>query len=234
MPSATSWSLTSLPSRLWLQAETILRSRSTTHPPLRLGTLLTATFVFGITYGAVMGSYSGLAPDRWQQIVYSAVKVPLLILVSFALSLPSFYVFNAILGLSRDFGAAVRGLAAAQSGMAILLASLAPFTAFWYASFTDYTSAIAFNGIMFVVASFSAQILLRRHYGPLIAKNPRHRWMLIAWLVLYAFVAIQLAWILRPFIGDPKQPPQFFRRDVLSDNAYVVVFKLAWAFVIGR
>lgn len=224
----------SFPARCWRLADAILRSRGSSHPPLRLRSLVATTFLFGILYGAVMGAYAGLAPDRWQQILYSGVKVPLLILVSFALSVPSFYVFNAILGLSRDFPAALRGLAATQSGMAIVLASLAPLTAVWYVSGSDYNSAITFNGLMFAVASFSAQILLRRHYGPLIAKEPRHRWMLLAWLIVYVFVAIQLAWVLRPFIGDPAQPPQFFRDDVLSDNAYVVVCKLAWQFVVGR
>ena len=217
--------------RWWQLADSILRSRNSAASPLRLRTLITATFLFGATYGAVMGAYGGLSLDRWQQVLYSAVKVPLLILVSFALSVPSFYVFNAIFGLARDFPPALRGLAATQSGLAIVLAALAPLTALWYASVADYNSAITFNGLMFAVASCSAQILLRRHYGPLIAKDGRHRWMLLAWLFVYAFVTIQLAWILRPFIGDPNQPPQFFRRDVLSDNAYVVVFKLAWRFL---
>jgi hypothetical protein len=219
--------------RSWQRAEIILRSSGTRQPPLKLTTLLSTTLLFGITYGAVMGSYAGLAPDRWQQILYSAVKVPLLVLVSFALSLPTFYVLHALLGLADDFRTAVRGLAATQSCLAIVLASLAPFTAFWYVCVAEYRSAITFNGLMFAVASLSAQVLLRRHYRALLAKNPRHRWMLLAWLLVYAFVAIQLAWILRPFIGDPKQPPQFFRHDPLSDNAYVVVLKLAWRFLTG-
>lgn len=222
----------SFPVRCWQVAEMILRSGGSSDSSLRLRSLVATTCLFGVTYGAVMGSYAGFAPDRWQQILYSAVKVPLLILVSFALSVPSFYVFCAILGLSREFPAALRGLAATQSGMAIILASLAPLTVLWYVSVPDYNSAITFNGLMFAAASFSAQILLRRHYAPLIAANPRHRWMLGVWLVVYVFIAIQLAWVLRPFIGDPTQPPQFFRREVLSDNAYVVVLRLIWRFFV--
>jgi hypothetical protein len=224
-------SLTS-PFRWWQLADVILRSRGAPSPPLRLSRLVAATFLFGITYGAVMGTYAGLSPERWQQILYSAIKVPLLILVSFALSVPSFYVFHALLGLSRDFTAALRALAATQSAMAIVLASLAPLTALWYVSVADYNAAITFNGLMFAAASISAQILLRRHYAPLIAANPRHRWMLVVWLLVYIFVAIQFAWVMRPFIGDPDQPPQFFRQDALSDNAYVVVLRLAWRFFV--
>jgi hypothetical protein len=221
------------PSSWWQLAESILRSRGAPSPPLRMSRLVVTTFLFGISYGAVMGAYAGLSPDRWQQILYSAIKVPLLILVSFALSVPSFYVFHALLGLSRDFPAALRALAATQSAMAIILASLAPLTALWYVSVADYNAAITFNGLMFAAASISSQILLRRHYAPLIAANPRHRWMLVVWLLVYIFVAIQFAWVMRPFIGDPDQPPQFFRRDVLADNAYVVVLRLAWRFFVG-
>ena len=80
--------------------------------------------------------------------------------------------------------------------------------------------ATALNGLMFAVASVAGQITLRRHYRPLIERNPRHRLALAAWLVLYVFVAIQLAWVLRPFIGSPGLTTSFFREGAWS-NAYV-------------
>jgi hypothetical protein len=184
---------------------------------------------FGALYGAVMGTFRGLAgQSQWfRQIVYSGVKVPMLLTISFAISLPSFYVLNSLLGLGRDFGRAVRALVAAQAGLAIILASLAPITLLWYASSADYQQALLFNGMMFAVASFSAQWLVRSYYRPLIARNRRHRWMLWCWLFVYAAVAIQLAWLLRPFIGAPTVDVQFFREDAW-DNAYVIVMRLAW------
>jgi hypothetical protein len=45
--------------------------------------------------------------------------------------------------------------------------------------------------------------------------------------VIYAFVGIQMGWLLRPFVGAPNQPVQFFRRENW-DNAYVIVTRLAW------
>jgi hypothetical protein len=38
------------------------------------------------------------------------------------------------------------------------------------------------------VASLAAQGLLRRHYRPLIARDPRHRLLLRGWAGLHAFV----------------------------------------------
>jgi hypothetical protein len=69
--------------------------------------------------------------------------------------------------------------------------------------------------------------LLRALYRPLIKRNEKHRLMLRAWLIVYAFVGIQLGWMLRPFIGSPTTPVQFFREESW-DNAYMVVTNLVW------
>jgi hypothetical protein len=185
--------------------------------------------VFGLLYGAVMGSFRALAvqPQWLLQIIYSAVKVPLLLTATFVISLPSFYVLNALLGLGRDFAPAVRALIAAQTGLAIVLSSLAPLTLLWYASSAQYNYALLFNGAMFAVASFAAQWLVRGYYRPLIARNRRHGWLLWSWLFVYTAVAIQMAWLLRPFIGSPGRSVQFLR-DNPWDNAYEYVAQLVW------
>ena len=91
----------------------------------------------------------------------------------------------------------------------------------------DYHLAIVWNGGMFLIASLASQVHFGRIYAPLIARQPRHRLALYSWLVLYVFVTIQLAWMLRPFVGSPGLATTFFRREVW-DNAYVVVFRDVW------
>jgi len=71
--------------------------------------------------------------------------------------------------------------------------------------------AILFNALMFGIASFTAQFLLRRLYRPLIERNPKHRVLLRAWLIVFAFVGIQMGWVLRPLIGAPGTPFSWFR-----------------------
>jgi len=186
---------------------------------------------FGAIYGAVMGAYGGFRGDRIWQVIYSAVKTPLLLLATSLIAWPSFFVLNTLAGLRRDFARATIALLAAQAGLAVVLASLAPLTVVWYVSSTDYGNAICFNGVMFAVACFAGQWLLRDHYRVLIERDPRHRWMFWTWLVLYIFVAIQMAWVLRPYIGDPNSPVEFFRRDQWG-NAYVVVVRLIYHAVI--
>jgi len=197
------------------------------------GSLTLAVVVYGMFYGGVMGTYGGIAGPRIWQVVYSAVKVPFLLFATFLLSLPSFFVTNTLLGLRSDFPRVIRALMSTQAGLTVILSALAPFTAFWYVSGSGYQPAILFNGVMFGVASFSAQWMLRRSYLPLVRANPRHRWMLRAWLVIYVFVGIQMGWVLRPFIGDPSAPVQFFREGSWS-NAYEVVFQMIWDVLSGR
>ena len=222
-------------STILLQADAILRARPT---PLRgawsarsLGDLVAIVLVFGLFYGAVMGSFGGIFGDRALQVLYSALKVPMLLLVTFLISLPSFFVINTLLGLRQDFAQATGALISAQAGLTIILASLAPMTALWYASTPNYHTAVVFNGIMFAIASIGAQTILRRLYRPLIARNARHRALLRMWLVIYTFVAVQMAWVLRPFVGDPDSPTRFFRREAWG-NAWEVIARLLWD-VIG-
>ena len=211
---------------LLLRADDLLRGR-TPDADRRAGLLYLLALVglFGLFYGAVMGTFGGVRGERALQLLYSGLKVPLLLLVTFGLSLPSFFVLNTLLGVRDDFARALRALVATQAVLTIVLASLAPFTALWYASSGSYRPAILFNAAMFAVASFAAQGLLRRWYAPLVARNPRHRMLLRTWIVIYAFVGIQMAWVLRPFVGDPNSATRFFRQGAWG-NAYVEVARM--------
>jgi hypothetical protein len=208
------------------------RFRKTTRLPV-FGVLALIMVCFGLFYGGVMGTYGGLGGRRIWQVVYSAAKVPFLLFATFGLSLPSFLVVNSLLGLRGDFGRVVRALMNTQAGLTVILSALAPFTALWYVSGSDYQPAILFNGAMFAIASISAQWMLRRDYLPLIRKDPKHGWMLRIWIVIYVFVGIQMAWVLRPFIGDPSVPVQFFRENSWS-NAYEVVIQMVWGVLRGQ
>jgi hypothetical protein len=181
----------------------------------------------GMIYGAVMGAFGGVWGVRLWQAVFAALKVPLLLLGTSLIAWPSFFVLNTLAGLRHDFARATTALMAAQAGLAIVLASLAPLTVAWYATSSGYGDAILFNGVMFAVASLAGQWLLRDHYRLLIERDARHRWMFWTWLALYVFVAIQMAWVLRPFVGDPDTPVEFLRREKWG-NAYLVVARLIY------
>jgi hypothetical protein len=188
----------------------------------RIVALVTCVLVFGLIYGAAMGTFGGVRPA---QVLFSALKVPLLLLVTGGIGLPSIFVLYSLAGLREDFSQVLRGLLATQAAQATVLAALAPFTLLWYASCADYRLAILFNVLMFTVATISTQHVLRRHCHDLIARNARHRTLLWAWLALYVFIGIQLGWMLRPFVGDPTRATTFLRPDSLT-NAYEALVRL--------
>ena len=221
--------------KLWQTVDRVLRGQYDASARIdwrRTRELLTVVVVLGAVYGAVMGTFGCFGGGATLVLVYAAVKVPLLLLCVFAVGLPSFLVLNALMGLREDSRAVCQALLATQAGMAIVLASLAPFTFLWYCSAASYAHAVAFNALMFGVASAVAQLLLRRQYQPLIQRQPKHRYMMVVWIVIYAAIGIQAAWLLRPFVGNPNTPLAFFRPDAFSKNAYEVVFellrKVAW------
>ena len=76
-------------------ADDVLRGRSRGRP---WGLIVAC----GAIYGGVMGSFGGLSGDRPWLVAYAAAKVPLLLLATLALSLPSYFVLSTLLGLRGD------------------------------------------------------------------------------------------------------------------------------------
>lgn len=175
-------------------------------------------------YGLAMGSFSVDAPERVGFMVLSAIKLPMLILASAALCLPGFFVLNASAGLRDDFRLTLRAIAAAQAAVSLALCAFAPVVLVLYSGVESHDAALRWNMLFFLLAAMIGQTVMVRRYRGLIRRDPRHRWMLICWLGLYAFVGIQMGWTLRPFVGTPDSPVQVFRDEAFT-NAYVVVWR---------
>jgi len=182
-----------------------------------LGLVLAAS---GFLYGLTLGSFS----LSGRQALYSGLKVPLLLVATTLVCLPSYFVVNSVLGLRDDFAAAFRGVLAAQASVAVCLAALGPAVLFAYASSDSYRFALFINGLYFAIAAVAGQRSLDRHYRPLVARHRQHNVARFMWLAMYVFVAIQLAWVLRPFVGRPGLETRFFREDAWS-NAYVFIVR---------
>jgi hypothetical protein len=179
----------------------------------------------GAIYGACMGGYSLHSPERWLLVPIAAIKVPLLLLVTALVCLPAFFVLNSVCGLRRDFPDALRAVVAAQAVLALALASLGPITRFAYACGIDHREAILFSAIMFTLATIAGHRGMLARYRVLITRGARHRIMLWAWVMMYAFVGIQMGWLLRPFVGSPDLPPALFRDEAFT-NAYVALWRI--------
>lgn len=206
---------------LWSDVDGLLRAEgqfARTERSVPLWRIVLLVVIGGFAYGAVMGSFAG----RPLQSLYSGIKVPMLLLGTSAIVLPNFYVLNTLLGLRDDFAAALRGVLAAQAVVAIALAALAPITLVGYASTGHYPTAMRVNFALFALATLAGHLGCEKFYRDLVARDRKHQIARYAWTALYVFVGIQLAWVFRPFVGDPHMATAFLREDAWS-NAYVVV-----------
>ena len=112
----------------------ILRGEATAAPALSrdglavipLAPLFAVNVLLAAWYGACMGVFglSGRAEPEWRFMLADAVKVPLLFLLTLAVTFPSLYVFNTILGSKLPFGELVRLLTSAMSVLIVGVSAL--------------------------------------------------------------------------------------------------------------
>jgi hypothetical protein len=96
----------------------------------------------------------------------------------------------------------------------VLLAAFVPITAFFLISGANYYFQHLLNITIAGVASLFGMYALHEGLSVVCEKRgvyPRKAVTIMrAWALLFAFVGIQLAWRLRPFLGDRSQPFQVF------------------------
>ena len=212
-----------------LRENTTFENEQARSSRISIPSILISICLIAPIYGAAMGSYAAVSGERSliqqaPQIIYSAVKMPLILLMTLMIAVPGFFVFNRLAGLKDDFVDSVKAIVSSLSSFAIVLVSLCPITLFVYVSLSpgaeSYRFAVVFNALIFGVAATSSQIVLFRRYRQLFDRDQRHRLMLAIWVTMFAFVGIQAGWTLRPFIGSPSQCVSFFRDEPFS-NAWV-------------
>src|SRR5262245_53030070 len=129
-------------------------------PPARL---LLAALVLGALYGVCMGLYAVLTPGApgLEQLAASAVKVPLLFLLTLAVAFPSLYVFSALARSSLGAARTLELLLVAVTVSLAILASLGPVTGFFTLSTESYPFMKLLNVAFFALAGLGGLLFLR-------------------------------------------------------------------------
>ena len=144
----------------------ILKGQATDPASLREGRLnvplggLSFLLIFlGAIYGVCMGIFA--LATRWGvgeahlglvQMGYSAIKVPLLFVATLAVTFPSLYVFNALVGCRLLFSMVVRLLVASLGVTLAVLASFGTIIAFFSLCTTSYPFMVLLNVVTFALA----------------------------------------------------------------------------------
>jgi len=245
--------------RTWLkQLDELLRGRLTApellaegRVELPLGRFMPLAVVLGMTYGFFMGWFALLrgAPSASTQMIASMIKLPALFLLTLVVTLPSLYVFSALLGCRLSFRATLRLLVGAVVVNLAIAASFGPILGFFTLSTTSYSFMILLNVVLLAIGGlvglgFLMQILRRlASWPPWVPTGPaavdaangyvaaptphpsdtlgQARSIFRVWLVIYSLVGMQMGWLLRPFVGSPDLPFAWFR--VREGNFFLAV-----------
>jgi hypothetical protein len=160
--------------------------------------------LLGGLYGGVAGAYSGPF-----QAAAAAIKLPFLFLTTFAVCFPAFYVVQVLVGSRLRLLQVVVLVTSALALTTVVLAAFIPVPAFFLITGANYyfqhllhIAVVGAAGIfgMYALHDGLTTICERRAVYPRKAIT-----IMRLWVVLFAFVGIQMAWNLRPFLGDRNQ-----------------------------
>ncbi len=187
----------------------------------------------------VGGGLYGYTIGLWRsplQALYTGIKFPLLILLVTTANGLLNGMLAQVLGLGISFRRSALSVLTSFAIASAILGSLSPITLFVLYNTPPLGSeqtifAHNFNLLTLVVVLAFAGIAGNiRLYRVLLRMSPNAntaRRILFAWLVGNLFLGAQLSWNMRPFIGSPQLPVEFFRSDAFEGSFYETVYYTA-------
>lgn len=174
---------------------------------------------FAAIYGATMGAYPGGI-----HVAYNIMKIPLLLLISLYVSLPTYYVLDAFSGGEVSFTQVAAVLLASFTIMGIVLLAFVPVNLFFIlttpnSNFQTYAFIVLLNVTVFALAGFGGLAYLAAGMDSIHSSRKWVNGFLIG-LLVQIFVGTQLAWVLRPYFDGGV----FLRP--LEGNFYIALFRL--------
>jgi hypothetical protein len=180
--------------------------------------------LFTFVYGIVMGSYNGFL-----QSMVTGIKIPCLIFLSLLICFPALFVIQYMIGSTLTIYQMANIILSGFFVFSTISLSFAPIVIFFMITSDNYSfikllhvAIFVFSGIFAVKTiteglTFSCE---KKNIYPKLGMK-----IFRIWVVILAFVSSQLAWNLRPFVGDRDLPQQLFRAK--QSNFYVAVMQSA-------
>ncbi|MDQ3338697.1 MAG: hypothetical protein M4D80_26325 [Myxococcota bacterium] len=197
----------------------LLRDREVMLARIRAGTNLAAILkvmiatiaVTMVIVGAALGSYRGGV-----QIAYAAVKLPLVLLGTAALSAPTLTAIGRAVGRRSNL---VQDLALVMSALAfgaLMLVAGTPLILLGRAIDLTYHQMILMTVSMFGVAGVAALHMIIRAVSIENLRDGTRGWRTAVFGLVIVFVTIggQLSWALRPYLVRPRTPEVPFVRAI--------------------
>lgn len=177
-----------------------------------------------ITFSAIYGATMGVYPGGWQ-IINNAVKIPILLLLSLYIAMPTYYAFNAFFGGKLDFSQVTALFLSGFAILSIVLLGLMPINLLYTLTtgnetFMNYAFIVLLNVGIYTVAGFCAVTYL---YTGLRTTYPVKEWRtaFVIGSIILMLAGTQLSWIFRPYFHEY---PGFIRP--IKGNFYVAILEL--------
>ena len=201
---------------------------SKTWSATRLGSQVAVIVVGAGLYGAAMGWWRDP-----QQALFVAIKFPLIILLTTMGNALINGMLAPLLGLNIPFRQSFSAVVMSFAITSAILGAFSPLIAFmvWNVPpLSGGVSAAHYSAILLAhvgVIAF-AGVTGNARLFQLLATFGRSRAVaarvLFAWLAVNLLLGSQLSWNLRPFIGSPDLPVEFFRQNAFQGNFFEAVF----------
>ena len=188
----------------------------------KMRAMLISSVVFFALYGALLGSTHSF----WQTIS-SAIKLPLLFLITLLICAPALYIFSKLFDLRLQLSQSITLVLAAIAATSIVLISFSAIVLFFVMTAPGrYQLFKLVNVLCFMIAAgVGASYLgqgIRLAWATRSSADKPQRLVFYLWLSIYMLVGSQMAWTLRPFVGYPNAPFEPFRQ--VGGNFYDNIF----------
>jgi hypothetical protein len=171
-------------------------------------------------YGAAAGAYAGPL-----QSLSAAIKLPLLFLGTLVICFPGFFVIQVLVGSRLRLSQVLALVAGALALSAIILAAVVPVTVFFLLTGANYYFLTLLHVVIVLASGLVGMAALHEGLAFACEKRgiyPRNAMTIMrVWAVLFAFVGVQMAWNLQPFVGDRGEPFKLFRH--YEGNFYTAI-----------
>jgi hypothetical protein len=175
---------------------------------------------FAFLYGMVMGSY-----HSFLQSVVTGVKVIILFLSTVIICFPSFFIIQQVLGSKMSFRQMMVIVLSGVVLTATIALSFAPIVVVFQVTGGNYHFLQLLHVAIFIFAGIFGMRLMvdalkfaceNKSIYPQIGVT-----VFRIWIIILAFVGIQLAWNLRPFLCEKNEEFKLFRK--YEGNFYTAI-----------
>jgi predicted neutral ceramidase superfamily lipid hydrolase len=181
-------------------------------------------------FGAAVGSWRDP-----QQALYTAIKFPLIVLLTTLGTGLLNAMLAPLLGLNLSLRQSLLAVLLSFTIAAVILGGASPLVWFlvWNtpplvpgarATLSAHSLLLVAQTVIIAFAGIAANVRLLKLLRELSGSRAVSGRVLFAWLGVNLLLGSQLAWILRPFVGSPLLPVEFLRRDAFAGSFFESIF----------